>query len=97
MIKSVRAASCMGSPSKQFVTNQVECLNSLLKLEAERDVPVDKLVESIQELVQRHQRNMEWALLNIGPLRLHISMRYFQIHDRWYSIFPDNCKKHIKS
>ena len=33
MIKSVRAASGMGSPPKQFLTNRVECLNSLLKRE----------------------------------------------------------------
>ena len=31
MIKSVKTASGMGSPLKQFVTNRVECLNSLLK------------------------------------------------------------------
>ena len=29
MIKSVRVASGMGSPPTQFVTNRVECLNSL--------------------------------------------------------------------
>ena len=51
MIKSVRAASGVGSSPKQFVTNRLECLNSLLKREAGRNVPVDQLVESIQELV----------------------------------------------
>ena len=41
MIKSVKTASGMGSPLKQFVTNRVECLNSLLKYEAGRNVSVD--------------------------------------------------------
>ena len=77
MIKSVRAASGMGSSPKQFVTNRVECLNSLLKREAGRNVPVNQLVESIQELVERQQRNVEWALLDKGPLKLHILMRHF--------------------
>ena len=53
MIKSVRAASCMGCPAKQFATSQAEYLKSLFKLEATRNVPVVKLVESIQELVQQ--------------------------------------------
>ena len=53
MIKSVRAASGMASPPKQFVTNRVECLISLLKREAGRNVSVDQLVESIQKLVER--------------------------------------------
>ena len=69
MIKLVRAASGMGSSRKQFVTNRGECLNSLLKREAGRNVPVDQLVESIQELVERQQRNVEWALLDKGPLK----------------------------
>ena len=77
MIKSVRTASDMGSPLKQFVTNRVECPNSLLKCEAGRNVSVDQLVESIQELVERQQRNVEWGLLDKGPLKLHISMRHF--------------------
>ena len=51
----------MGCPAKQFVTSQAECLKSLLKLEATRNVSVEKLVESIQELVQQQQRNMEGA------------------------------------
>ena len=59
MIKSVRAASGMGSPPKQFVSNRVKCLNSLLKREAGRNVPVEQLVESIQELVERQQRSVE--------------------------------------
>ena len=59
MIKSVRAASGVGSPPKQFVTNRLECLNSLLKREAGRNVPVDQLVESIQELVEKQQKNVE--------------------------------------
>ena len=69
MIISVRTASGMGSPLKQFVTNRVECPNSLLKCEAGRNVSVDQLVESIQELVERQQRNVEWALLDKGPLK----------------------------
>ena len=44
----------MGCPAKQFVTSQAECLKSLLKLEATRNVSVEKLVESIQELLQQH-------------------------------------------
>ena len=81
MIKSVRAVSGMGSPLAQYITNRVECLNSLLKREAGRNVLVDQLVESIQELVERHQRNVEWALINKGPLKLYISMRHFAIQE----------------
>ena len=96
MIESVRAASAMGSPLKQFVTNRVECLNSLLKREAERNVPVDKLVESIQELVERQQSNIEWALLNKRPLKLLISMRHFAIQeDYWYYMLPEDRKKYM--
>ena len=81
MIKSVRAVSGMGSPLAQYITNRVECLNSPLKREAGRYVLVDQLVESIQELVERHQRNVEWALINKGPLKLYISMRHFAIQE----------------
>ena len=58
-----------GSSPKQFLTNRVECLNSLFKREGGRNVPVDQLVGSIQELVERQQRNVEWALLDKGPLK----------------------------
>ena len=96
MIKLVRAASGMGSSRKQFVTNRGECLNSLLKREAGKNVPVDQLVESIQELVERQQRNVEWALLDKGPLKLHISMQYFAIQeDHWYPMLPEDHKRHM--
>ena len=96
MMKSVRAASGMGIPLAQFITNRVECLNSLLKQEAGSNVPVDQLVVSIQELVERHQRNVEWDLINKGPLKLYISMRHFAIQeDHWYSMLPEDRKKHM--
>ena len=96
MTKSVRAACGMGSLPKQFVTNRVECLKSHSKREAGRNVLVDQLVESIQELVERQQRNVEWALLNKGPLKLRISMRHFAIkEDHWYSMLPKDRKKQM--
>ena len=96
MIKSVREASGMGSPPKQFVANRLECLNSLLKREGGRNVAVDQLVESTQELVEKQQRNVEWAMLDKGPLKLHIPMQHLAIQeDHWYSMLPEDRKKHM--
>ena len=62
-----------------------------MKGEAGRNIPVDQLVESIQELVEQHQRNVEWVLINKRSLKL----QYFEIQGHLYSILPEDHKKHM--
>ena len=90
MIMSVRAPSCVSTLLKQFLNNQVECLNSLLKLEAGR---MFQLTSWWNPFKNWYNSTMNWALIH-KELKLHISMRYFQIQeDHWYCILPERWLK----
>ena len=90
MIMSVRAPSCISTLLKQFLNNQVECLSSLLKLEGGR---MFQLTSWWNPFKNWYNSTMNWALIH-KELKLHISMRYFQIQeDHWYCILPERWLK----
>ena len=47
-------------PPRNFNTNIVESLNSLLKLETNGPMPINECVEKIKKLVEIQQRDVIW-------------------------------------
>lgn len=85
MLKPVRAKSGLGNPPKKFTTNGVECVNSLLKKETNHALPADQFVAKVSNLVDRQKKNVEWALIGKGPLKMHPSIQSFEISSqRWF-------------
>ena len=63
MSKAIRSKAGLGSPPVKFTTNRVESMNQLLKLETEKKkMTVYDLAVKVQELVERQQRNVNWAV-----------------------------------
>ena len=79
MLKSIRTNAGLGDPSRNFNTNRVESLNSLLKLETNGPLPINKYVEKIKKLVERQQRDVIWALIGKGSNKLYPSVEYLQV------------------
>ena len=49
LLKPVRIDAGLGNPPTRYVSNRVECVNSLLKRETERkESPVDQFVKTMQ-------------------------------------------------
>lgn len=66
MSKAIRSKAGLGFPPVKFTTNRVESMNQLLKLETEKmKMTVYDLAIKIQELVERQQRNVTWAVAGI--------------------------------
>lgn len=52
LLKPVRIMAGLGNPPKRYVTNRVECVNSLIKRETEhKESSVDEFVKTMQGTV----------------------------------------------
>ena len=79
MLKTHRIAAGLGDPPKQFTTNRVESINNLLKPETNGALSVNQCVSKIRELVERQQRNVQWAIIDKGPFKLHPDYSSFKV------------------
>ena len=67
MLKPVRIKAGLGTPPTTFVTNRVECINALLKLETNRkSLDISHFADRAKELVERQQRNVRWAIVGMN-------------------------------
>ncbi|KAK3749032.1 hypothetical protein QZH41_006225 [Actinostola sp. cb2023] len=93
LLKPVRIAAGLGDPPKPYVSNRVECVNSLLKRETERkESPVDAFAKMMQDLVERQARNVRWAIIDKGPFKIHSSLNHFKLSSELWLSMPQKEK-----
>ena len=63
MLRPVRIRAGLGNPPPPFVTNRVECVNSLLKLETQRKMNVAEFANKAQELAEKQRKNVSWSVI----------------------------------
>ena len=63
MLKPVRIRAGLANPPPPFVTNRVECVNSLLKLETQRKMNAAEFANKAQELAENQRKNVSWSVI----------------------------------
>ena len=70
VLKPVRQKA--GFVDKHFTTNRVACVNSMLSDETDHQQhQLPEFVVKMRQLSERQRRNVQWAVINRGPHRLH--------------------------
>lgn len=70
----------LGCPPKEFLTNRVGCVNSLLKREVNhKETTVDRFACAMHDLIKRQANNIRWAVIDKGPYKLHDALSHFVI------------------
>ena len=63
-----------------FTTNRVAYVNSMLSDETDhREHQLPEFVVKTQQLAERQRRNVQWAVINRGPYRLHESLQHLEL------------------
>ena len=69
-----------GFVDKHFTTNRVECVNSMLSDETDHQPhQLPEFVVKMQQLSERQRRNVQWAVINRGPYRLHENLQHLEL------------------
>lgn len=78
VLKPVRQKA--GFVDKHFTTNRVECVNSMLSDETDHQQhQVPEFVVKMRQLSERQRRNVQWAIINRGPYRLHKNLQHLEL------------------
>lgn len=83
MLKPVRVSAGLGSPNpKPFYTNAVESMNRLLSDETDhKPQSMPEFCEKAKSIALRQQRDVERAIVGLGPYRLHPKIKDMQIDE----------------
>lgn len=78
LLKPVRQKA--GFVDKHFTTNRVECVNSMLSDETDHQQhQLPDFVVKMRQLSERQRRNVQWAVINRGPYRLHENLQHLEL------------------
>jgi len=98
MLRPIRTKAGLGSPPTQFVTNRVECINHLIKLETGKHSRPDAFVDNVKKLVDRQKEMVKYAIINKGPYKLHPSLSHMEMSDSvWFSLTEDEKEGYMES
>ena len=65
---------------KHFTTNRVECVNSILSDETDHQPhQLPEFVVKMRQLSERQRRNVQRAVINRGPYRLHENLQHLEL------------------
>ena len=97
LLKSVRIEAGLGNLPRRYVTNRVECVNSLLKREVNgKESKVDEFAATMQEMIERQNRNISWAIIDKGAYKLHPSLNHFILPPEVWLSMSDEDKEIYK-
>ena len=97
VLKPVRVKAGLRNPPTSFLTNFVESINNMLKMESGKEHQVDIFVKNIWNLVEHRTRNITWALIDKGPYKLHPNLSYILLDENvLYEMGVDERKQYIK-
>jgi len=98
MIRPVREAAGLGSPSDQFSTNASEAFNKTLKIKVDHkqsDLPA--FVNKMNELISDQRNELEAAVVNCGKFKLKEQYRFLEVPEhQWYQKSPDQRSAQLK-
>ena len=78
VLKPVREKAGFGDV--YITTNRVECVNSMLSDETEhREHQLPEFIVKPRQMSERQRPNVQWAVINRGPYRLHDRLQYLEL------------------
>ena len=99
MLKPVRMSAGLGHPiPKPFYTNAVESINRLLSDETDhKPQSMPAFCDKAKSIAVRQQRDVERAIVGLGPYMLHPKIKDLQIDDEtWVSLSESEQSSYVK-
>nr|XP_054759535.1 uncharacterized protein LOC129265580 [Lytechinus pictus] len=78
MLSPLREQAGLGSPPKQFTTNDCETINSMVSKWMKEKKTWDQLTQCLKDWVDSKYKELEMAVLGIGEYRLSVSKKHLQ-------------------
>lgn len=99
MLKPVRSSAGLGRPiPKPFYTNAVESMNRLLSDETDhKPQSMPAFCDKAKSIVVRQQRDVERAIVGLGPYMLHPKIKDLQMDDEtWVSLSESERSSYVE-
>ena len=97
VIAPIRQIAGLGSPPEFYTQNVAECVNMIIKADAGRKMGWADFCRSLQETVERQEREWKKAVHQMGEYRLSPQFKHLEVRsDKWIAMTIAQKEAHLK-